>query len=145
MVRSINKFALLISLVMLLSVGVTSCGGGASASDQPVEVKITLTEFKIDVSTTSYKVGVPYHFVITNSGSVPHEFDIMPPQSGQLTPEQVQKSALAHLSQNDLAVGATVSLDYTFSQEYPQGTLEFACHLPGHYEAGMTVPIEVTK
>lgn len=145
MIRSIRKLALLISLVMLAAVGMTSCGGGASTSNQPVDVKITLTEFKVEASTTSFKVGVPYHFVVINNGTVPHEFDIIPSESGQLTPEQVQKSSLAHIGQSDLAAGATGTLDYTFSQEYPQGTLELACHLPGHYEAGMKVPIVVTK
>jgi uncharacterized cupredoxin-like copper-binding protein len=144
MLRSIIKLALLFSLVVLATLGITACGGGASPN-QPVEVKITLTEFNFVASTTSFKVGVPYHFVISNNGTVPHEFDIIQPQSGQMTPEQVQQSALAHINQTDLAAGATATLDYTFSQEYPQGTLELACHLPGHYEAGMKIPIVVTK
>jgi uncharacterized cupredoxin-like copper-binding protein len=34
-------------------------------------------------------------------------------------------------------------MDYTFTKAYPAGTLEFACHLSGHYEAGMHLPITV--
>ena len=145
MSRSIKKSALLITLVMSATVGMTACSGGDSASNKPVEVQVTLTEFKIDSSLTSFKVGVPYHFIVSNNGSVPHEFNIMPPESGQLTTDQVQKMALARIDQSGLDAGATGTLDYTFTQEYPQGTLELTCHLPGHYEAGMHVPIIVTK
>jgi len=145
MSRSVNKLTLLIVFTIVATLGLTSCGGGASASDKPVNVQVNLTEFKIDSSITSFKVGVPYHFIVTNNGSVPHEFNIMPPESGQLTTEQVHQMALAEIGQSDLAAGVTATLDYTFTQEYPQGALELTCHLPGHYEAGMHIPIEVTK
>lgn len=145
MSRSIKRFTLFIALVMVASLGLAACGGTASASNQPVEVKVTLTEFKIDSSVTNFKVGVPYHFTVTNQGSVPHEFQIMPPATGQLTADQIQKLALAGIGQSNLGAGATATLDYTFTQEYPQGALELACHLPGHYEGGMHTPIVVTK
>jgi uncharacterized cupredoxin-like copper-binding protein len=145
MFRSFKKLGLLIFLVMVASLALTACGGSASASNKPVDVKVTLTEFKIDSSMTDFKVGVPYHFIVTNQGSVAHQFQIMPPASGQLTADQIQKMSLAGIGQNDLGAGATATLDYTFTQEYPQGALELACHLPGHYEAGMHVPIVVNK
>jgi uncharacterized cupredoxin-like copper-binding protein len=145
MYRLNKQFVAVIALILVASLGLTACGGSASASNKPVEVKVTLTEFKIDASMTSFKVGVPYHFIVTNQGSVAHEFEIMPPATGQLTADQIQKMSLAGIGQNDLGAGATATLDYTFTQEYPQGALEFACHLPGHYEAGMHVPIVVSK
>ncbi len=145
MSRSANKLTQLVAIVMLVMVALTSCGGGASNSNKPVDVNVNLTEFKIESSVTSFKVGVPYHFIVTNNGSVPHEFNIMPPESGPLTTDQVKQMALVQIGQSDLAAGVTAILDYTFTQEYPQGMLELTCHLPGHYEAGMHVPIEVTK
>ena len=145
MSQSANKLSLLIVFAFVAMLGLSSCNSGASASDKPVNVKVTLTEFKIDTSISSFKVGVPYHFVVTNNGSVPHEFNIMSPETGQLTTEQVHQMALAQIDQSDLGAGATATLDYTFTQEYPQGALELTCHLPGHYEAGMHLPIEVTK
>ena len=145
MSRLVNKFALLIVVMLMTMLGLSSCSSGASASDKPVNVMVNLTEFKIESSITSFKVGVPYHFVVTNNGTVPHEFNIMPPQTGQLTTEQVGQMALARIDQSNLGAGASATLDYTFTQEYAQGALELTCHLPGHYEAGMHVPIEVTK
>jgi uncharacterized cupredoxin-like copper-binding protein len=68
---------------------------------------------------------------------------IMPPVTGQVSPEQVSQMALAGIQGKDLAAGATKTLDYTFTKPAPAGTLEFACHLPGHYDAGMHTPIVV--
>jgi len=106
-------------------------------------VKITLTEFTIQSSQTEFQVGVPYHFVITNNGSVAHEIEIMPPISGQVAPDQVKSASLARVTEDQLPPGGSATLDYTFTKPYSAGSLEFACHLPGHYEAGMHLPIIV--
>lgn len=88
----------------------------------PVDVNVSLSEFKIDSSLTTFQAGVPYHFIVVNNGKIGHEINI-----GQS----------AHAA---LAVGATVTLDVTFGQ---QGPLEFTCHLPAHYEAGMKLPVTI--
>ena len=43
----------------------------------------------------------------------------------------------------DLPPGATETLEITFTTPAPAGTLELACYVPGHYEAGMHLPIAV--
>ena len=94
-------------------------------------------------AVTTFSVGVPYHFVVTNKGAVAHEFVIMPLEQGtQGSEAQLPSTALAGIAGKDLPTGATKTLDYTFTQA-PAGGLEFACHLPGHYEAGMHTPITV--
>jgi uncharacterized cupredoxin-like copper-binding protein len=108
-----------------------------------MDVQVSLTDFKIDLSQTTFQPNVPYHFVVSNKGTLAHEFRIMPPVSGQPTPDEFQKQTLAMLSSADLTPGSTKTLDYTFTQAYPSGSLELACHTPGHYEAGMHVPITV--
>lgn len=132
-------------LVVLVAAGflLTACGG-----QRATEVKITLTEFGIKSSMTEFQTGVPYHFVVTNEGAVEHEMMIMPPlmedQMGMaMDMEELDKTALAMVEASDLPVGATASFDYTFTEAAPDGTLEFACHTPGHYEAGMKLPIIV--
>lgn len=131
-----------IVLLLLASLLLGACGG-SSGNQGPVTVNVTLTEFKITSSLDTFKVGVPYHFVVTNKGTVAHEFYIMPPKSGQLSQAQVKQDALAGIPQEQLPAGQTATLDYTFTKAAPTGTLEFACHLPGHYEAGMHLPITV--
>ena len=108
-----------------------------------VDVTVTATDFKFDSSLTTFKQGVPYHFIVTNNGTVDHEFMIMPPKSGPMTPDEVTKLALAGIGSDKLTPGSTQTLDYTFTKAYPAGELEFACHVPGHYDAGMHLPIVV--
>jgi uncharacterized cupredoxin-like copper-binding protein len=119
----------------------TACSGAASATGKPVDVQVTLTDFKIDSSLTTFSTGVPYHFVVTNKGAVNHQFLIMPPIASPTT-EQINQMMLAGIAGQGLAPGATQTVDYTFKSA-PAGTLEFACHLPGHYDAGMHTPIVV--
>jgi uncharacterized cupredoxin-like copper-binding protein len=56
--------------------------------------------------------------------------------------DQVDK--MAYTSINTLNPGETKSVDYTFSSAVSGKSIEFSCHLPGHYEAGMKLPITVT-
>jgi uncharacterized cupredoxin-like copper-binding protein len=143
--KSFQHIARFVPLMVLAVAVLAACGGGGAASGGgPVQVQVTLTDFKIDSSLTTFSVGVPYHFVVTNKGAVAHEFAIMPPEQGtQGSDTQLPSTALAGILGKDLTPGATKTLDYTFTQAAPAGSLEFACHLPGHYEAGMHTPIVV--
>ena len=132
-------------LVVLVAAGLllTACGG-----QRATEVKITLTEFGIQSSVTEFQTGVPYRFVVTNEGAVVHELMIMPPLMADqmemaMDMEALDELALALIEEDDLSSGATASMDYTFTESAPSGTLEFACHTPGHYEAGMKLAITV--
>lgn len=138
----INKklVGILVVIVLLL----TACGSKGKST----EVKITLTEFGIETSQTAFEVGVPYHFVVTNNGAVEHEMMVMPPltedQMGMgMSMNQMDDMALAMVEAADLQPGKTASFDYTFTEPAPAGTIEFACHTPGHYESGMKLPITV--
>jgi uncharacterized cupredoxin-like copper-binding protein len=138
---SYRIFALL-SLAML-GLALAACAGttpgapaGAPTLAQPEEVQITLTEFKIDSSKTTFKKDVPYRFVITNKGTVAHEFVIAP------RGEKEDSKFLTEVEEDELPVGASQTHEYTFTQT---GDLEFSCHVPGHYEGGMVLPITVTE
>ncbi len=138
-----KKITIVMAAAVLL---LTACGGGGAADSG--EVQITLTDFGIESSVTEFKVGVPYHFVVTNEGQVEHEFMIMPPLTeGQMGMAmdmgELDETALAMIEAADLPAGATATLDFTFTEAAPAGTLEFACHVPGHYEAGMKLSIVV--
>ena len=133
------KFFAVVVLLALLA----GCGG-AAGSNQPVDVQVTATDFAFQSSLTTFQVGVPYHFIVKNTGKVEHEFMIVKPiPAGQMDMEQMDSMALAHIEEDDLQPGQTATVDYTFKQAYPEGTLEFSCHLAGHYEAGMKLPITV--
>ena len=142
----INRILGGIVIGIFLSAFILAACGGAPASKSSGEVQITVDEFKVTSSQTTFQTGVPYHFVIANKGTTPHEVLIMPPATAGMTADQIQalkSSALDGITGDDLTAGATKTMDYTFTKAYPAGSLEFACHLPGHYEAGMNLPIEV--
>lgn len=125
-------------LLLLFTIVLTSCS-------KTKTVKVTLTDFKIQSSVTEFKVGVPYHLVVSNEGASNHEFMIMPPvdSSMNMSMEEMDETALGMIEDSDLVPGATLTLDITFSDPAPDGTLEFACHTAKHYEAGMLLPITV--
>jgi uncharacterized cupredoxin-like copper-binding protein len=135
-----NKVMIVLVIAGLL---LTACGGS-----NPSEVKITLNEFGIESSTTDFQKGVPYRFVVTNEGTVEHEMMIMPPvmpdsMGMAMDMGEMDKMALVMIEASDLPAGATASFDYTFTESATAGGLELACHTPGHYEAGMKLPITV--
>lgn len=134
-----------LSLVILIFAGVvlSACSGGGTGSSSPVNVTVTLTDFKYESSLTSFKQGVPYHFTVINNGSVEHELYVMPPATGAMTADEVQKAALFGIGADKLQPGQTATVDYTFTKAYPAGSLEIACHIAGHYEAGMHLAIDV--
>jgi uncharacterized cupredoxin-like copper-binding protein len=126
----------LIPFIMLLA----ACGSPTTSSG-PQEVHVTLSEYTITSSLTTFSPGTPYHFVVANTGKVAHEFMIMPMgmHMEQMSMDQMHHAALYMF--DNVAPGETKTFDYTFSQSTRGQRFEFACHLPGHYEAGMKLPI----
>ncbi len=116
----------------------------AGSSGEPVTVDIEADDFSFTSSLTTFKVGVPYHFVVHNVGDEEHEFMIiMPIAAGAMNMEAMDEMAVGHIEEDDLQAGDTSSVDVTFDRAYPAGTLEFACHIKQHYQKGMVLPIVV--
>ena len=137
-----------LSMFVVLAVLVTACGGTTSpttspstTSPAPKTVNVTLTDYKIASDLTQFSTGVPYHFVVVNKGATLHELMIAPPLTGTMTVDDLDKLRLFEVS--DIAAGETKTLDYTFKESAPLGKLEMACHVPGHYEAGMKLPVVI--
>jgi uncharacterized cupredoxin-like copper-binding protein len=146
----------LVMAVILGGLLLAACGPGASSnqptaqpvSAQPVDVQVKMSEFKVEPSITTFKVGVPYRFTVTNTGTVAHDFSISPPTMAHhggsgMSVEEAHKDALAVIEADELPPGATKTVEVTFSKPTSQTSLEIACHTPGHYEAGMLLPITV--
>jgi uncharacterized cupredoxin-like copper-binding protein len=121
--------------VLLLTVLLAACGG--TTGSPPNQVNVTLSEFKIQSSQTNFTPGTTYHFVVTNNGHTNHEFMVMQPMSGAMSMGQMDSMALYRVDASQLPPGASKSFEYTFPASAAKQPLEFACHLPGHYEAGM--------
>ena len=104
-------------------------------------VHVTLSDFKIQSSQTTFKKAVPYFFVITNKGKAIHEFMIVPPMmGGHITTKYMQSMSFAVIE--NITPGQTKVLEITFPKNaYPD--LEFACHYADHYAMGMHLEVHL--
>jgi uncharacterized cupredoxin-like copper-binding protein len=108
-------------------------------------VNVTLSDFKIASTVSTFTAGTLYHFVVTNSGKTAHEFMLMPSAMNMngMSMGDMDKMALVHIQQFN--PGETKTIDYTFASSTAGSHPEFACHLPGHYEAGMKLDVAVSS
>lgn len=104
-------------------------------------VAIELGEWSIKASETAFRVGVPYRFTVRNTGKVVHEAMLMPVQMPGMSMGAMDRMALGMAE--DIPPGGSASFDVTFAKPYAAGEIELACHLPGHYEAGMRLGVTV--
>lgn len=109
------------------------------------QVDITLADNTIDASMTTFQVGVPYTFVITNTGQRAHNFNITPPVSVAGSLDQALDSALLIVEQEQLSPGQTATVEFTFPDTAAGQMLEFSCLIRRHYEDGMKVDITVSQ
>jgi uncharacterized cupredoxin-like copper-binding protein len=107
------------------------------------QIDITLADNTIDASQTEFQVGVPYTFVITNTGRHAHNFNITSPVSVAGSLEAALNSALLAVPQEQLGPGASVTVEYTFPDSAAGQLLEFSCLIRKHYEDGMLLGITV--
>ena len=109
------------------------------------QVDITLADNTIDASQTEFQVGVPYTFVIKNTGRRAHNFIINPPVSVAGSLDGALDSALLVLPQEQLGPGASVTIEFTFPDSAAGQLLEFSCLIRRHYDDGMKVDIIVAN
>ena len=102
---------------------------GTVAEPRPITVDMT-NGLMFTPNTIQVRKGETIRFILTNSGTVTHEFMVGPADKvaaddgdGKIT-----------LEADKLDKGSTNELVYTFDGPGPYA---FACHEPGHFEAGM--------
>jgi uncharacterized cupredoxin-like copper-binding protein len=114
--------------VVALALG--ACSAAAPQSGATPRVIAIQADDQMDFSpaTITAQPGETVQFRVTNVGKVEHEFmvgskDAVDADGGEDTAEI-----------EGLGAGQTKDLVYTFAAA---GTYAFACHEPGHFEAGM--------
>lgn len=124
----------------------TSTSMSAAVVDtRPVSrtIAVTTTDaLRFSPDHISVKAGGTVAFDITQSGALPHEFFIGTPAEQQAHEAEMATGSpmMDEPGAADLLAGGTGSLVYTFDEP---GTLEYGCHVPGHYAAGMRGTITV--
>lgn len=107
--------------------------GDESAATAPV----VLSDFKVEMTPTQIAVGQPVTFAIGNQGPSVHELVLEKAGDVDVPLEQADGTAA---EVEDIDAGASGQLTFTFSEP---GTYQLACHIPGHFEAGMVTTFEV--
>jgi uncharacterized cupredoxin-like copper-binding protein len=100
------------------------------------KVDVTLKEFSVASSATSFKAGQPYTFTITNNGQYAHQIEIEP--AGAIDQPLTDNGKQANIPSID--PGATQTLTWTFAKP---GAYQIACHRMDHYAKGMVETIHV--
>lgn len=105
------------------------------------EIKLTMSEkdgaMIYSPSEVDVKLGEQIKFVIQNSGALKHEFFLASVQQNASHRAEMQKNPeMEHDDPNAQSVepGKEAVILWRFSKP---GEFEFACLIPGHYEAGM--------
>ena len=142
----------------------SSLGAPGKAKDAARTVPVTLNDNYFDPATITVKKGETVRFHIVNKGSLLHEFTIETPDMhaarekemqdmldmGMITATTINNSQINmpgmnmemhHKDPNTAPVepGKSADVIWKFSKET---RLEFACNIPGHYEAGMVGEIK---
>ncbi len=138
----------LVAFLLLLA----ACGSSTTPSgSQPGQttpsgsqtVQVTLSDNKVESSLTTFTAGMHYHFVVTNTGQVAHQFAMMPMGMDMEHMSVAEMHHAALFMYDSVAPGQTRTFDYTFASSMMGQSFEFACGTQGHYGAGMRLPFMV--
>jgi uncharacterized cupredoxin-like copper-binding protein len=114
-----------------------------SAAATRIEVKMTDT-LRFEPASMTVPAGQPVTFVVTNTGSIEHEF-VLGDEAEQTAHEQeMAESGMAHDEAMAIGVkpGTTKELTVTFDAA---GPVLVGCHFPGHYAGGMQASVMVIE
>jgi uncharacterized cupredoxin-like copper-binding protein len=144
-------------------------GQPAPATKAGRSVEVVMGDMSFTPKAIDIKAGETIRFVLVNKGQLLHEFNLgdaamhakhqqemlKMQQSGMLTPtgmKEMDHSSMAgmdhgmmkHDDPNSVLVepGKTAELTWTFTKAT---SLEFACNIPGHYQAGMVGKLTVSQ
>ncbi|HXF82848.1 MAG TPA: multicopper oxidase domain-containing protein [bacterium] len=143
-----------IFLVGLLTIGGLAAGAVAAPAQK---LTLTMTDFQFAPKAVALKLGTVVELVVVNKGAIQHEFMLYTfPRSMAMNmdmdkygaentyfkdigPVEVvypgkKPATSSRLERVMVDPGQSVTIRFTAKKA---GTFEFACHIPGHYEAGM--------
>jgi uncharacterized cupredoxin-like copper-binding protein len=113
--------------ILLVGPGVPVVGTATRPRLLEVDISDRMT---FSPSTISVAKGETVTFVVANQGLAPHEFAIGP--AAKVDADEVDGTVVKEAE--DISSHLVRSVTYTFDGP---GPYSFACHVPGHFEAGM--------
>ncbi|WP_460139808.1 copper-resistant cuproprotein CopI [Pseudomonas sp. S2_E01] len=165
----------LVACLLALSSPVWAASGHSYDFGQPApagkatrSVEVVMGDMSFTPKAIDIKAGETVRFVLVNKGQLLHEFNLgdaamhakhqqemlKMQENGMLTPTGVKAmdhgamTAMDHGMKHDdpnsvlVEPGKTAELTWTFTKAT---NLEFACNIPGHYQAGMVGKLTVSQ
>ena len=127
-------------------------GQAAAAKQATRTVNVTLGDMYYEPKALEVKAGETVRFVLHNKGQVEHEFSLGDAaMHARHQKEMLEHAAMGHsmagMQHDDpntvmVAPGQSAELTWAFSKATG---LEFACNVPGHYQAGMVGQLTVDQ
>lgn len=118
-------------------------GEPADAADADRTVTVTAHDtMRFTPDRISVNAGETIRFIVRNAGDLQHSFTLGTPMGQKAHEQEMQGMGLeamaGHMDDDPTGMviqpGATGRLTWHFTEA---GPVEFACHIPGHYPAGM--------
>ena len=115
----------------------------AAPSGEPRTIAVSATDaLRFEPPVLTVKAGETVRFVVSNTGTVEHEFYVGDAAAQDIHEQEMAAGAMHHGDANgvDVKPGATATLEMTFDTP---GELLVGCHVAGHYAAGMRAILTV--
>jgi LPXTG-motif cell wall-anchored protein len=122
-------------LKRLLTCVILALAGGLifvsiASAQAATKVNVSLSEFKVAMTDTTLAAGTKVTYVITNNGKITHEMVL---EKEGVTDEPLEFNGTGQEAE-DIEPGTTRTVEWTIPEA---GKYQLACHVEGHYEAGM--------
>lgn len=119
----------------------------ADQADRTIEI-VVRDSMRIEPASVTVEPGETVTFRVRNSGRMQHSFTLGTPAYQQRHDREMMDMPMDEMerhmddSPNGIVVppGDTRALTWTFRKH---GPIEFACHIPGHYPAGMKGMLQI--
>lgn len=143
-------------------------GEPAEAAKATRTIEVVLKDIAFEPKSITVKAGETVRFVLVNEGKLPHEFNLgdkamhaehqkeMIAMQGKMFTAGMNHEGMDHGQMDHGQMGAghghaggntvlvqpgqRAELTWTFRKSAP---IEFACNVPGHYQAGMVGPLTI--
>jgi uncharacterized cupredoxin-like copper-binding protein len=127
--------------------GATSFGEPGKAADVTRTVAIVMHGMSFAPASVQVKQGEVVRFVVRNDSAIDHDFTLGDAATQTEHRKEMAESmqsghAMHHHDGNAVSVGAGKTQELIWDFTRPE-RVEFACNIPGHYEAGMKGTITV--
>lgn len=114
--------------------------GDAVLGPGPVTVELGIEHSQFDRSTLRVHEGTEVRFVVVNGDPILHELIVGPPEVHRRHADGTEAEHPPVPGEVTVGPRETASTTYRFDEA---GSVQFACHLPGHLAYGMSGFVEV--